>query len=227
MTTLTLDGHAGTQITIDLCSPCQTLWFDTHESLQLAPASTLTLFGLIGDQAKNAKRPIAQVLRCPRCGSRLLPTHDRQRDTPFEYWRCDCGHGRFITFFNFLREKSFVRTLSAVERDELSRNIQIVNCSNCGAPIDLVHASACAHCGSPVSMLDMKHAELLVAQLQHASAPKPIDPALPLNLLRARREVDAAFATLEKSPAWWSDAASTGLVEASVSAIARWLKRSS
>ena len=45
-------------------------------------------------------------------------------------------------------------------------------------------------------MLDMKQAEKLVAQLQKAEgrAHQPIDPALPIELLRARRETERAFA---------------------------------
>lgn len=225
MTSLTLGGHGGRSIAIDVCDRCQVFWFDSYESLQLSPSSTLTLFSRIGDQSKKAKSAIGRVLRCPRCPSRLVPTHDRQRDTPFEYWRCDHQHGRLITFFNFLREKSFIKTLSASQIDELRQNLQTVNCSNCGAPIDLAQSSACAHCGSPISMLDMKQAERLIAQLQDASTPKPIDPTLPLELLHARRQVEAAFATLEKSSNWWDDAASAGLVEASMSAINRWLAR--
>lgn len=226
MTAMTLDGHTGTTVTIDVCTTCQAFWFDGYESLQLAPASTLKLFTLIGEQAAAGKQPLPKTPGCPRCRSGLLPAHDRQRNTPFEYWRCDARHGRFITYFNFLREKSFIRVLSAPQRDELRRNIQIVNCSNCGAAIDLTRASACPHCGSPVSMLDMNQTGRLVNQLKEASQPKPIDPALPLELARARREVDEAFASIEGSTDWWRDASSAGLVEAGLSAVVRWLKRS-
>lgn len=225
MTALTLDGHAGRKVDVDMCGTCHTFWFDAYESLQLSPGATLALFTRIGEMSTARPGAIGRVLRCPRCSSRLLPTHDRQRDTPFEYWRCDQKHGRFITFFNFLREKSFIKTLSAEQLTELRQTIQTVNCSNCGAPIDLAHASACAHCGSPVSMLDMKQAGQVIAQLQDATSPKAIDPALPLNLIKARHEVEAAFAAMEGNQAWWDDASATGLVEASAKAIARWLNR--
>jgi len=224
-TALTLAGHYGTAVTIDLCTACQAFWFDARESLQLTPASTLQLFTRIGKESTRRKVPIGKVLRCPRCSSRLLKTHDRQRDTPFEYWRCPGGHGRFTTFFNFLREKSFVKTMSAAQLETLRQHVQTVNCSNCGAAIDLARGSSCAHCGSPVSMLDLQQASALITQLQGAALPKPIDPALPLNLLRARREVEAAFASMEQSPDWWKDASSSGLVEAGIGAITRWLTR--
>ena len=226
MTAVTLEGHGGRSVSIDLCETCHAFWFDSYESLQLSPASTLKLFTRIGELSAGKTPAIGRVLRCPRCTARLLTTHDRQQNTPFEYWRCDSRHGRFITFFNFLREKSFIKTLSANQLDELRQHIQIVNCSNCGGPIDLTSASACSHCGSPVSMLDMKQAEGLITQLKDASTTaQSIDPALPLNLMRARRETEAAFAAMEKDPAWLNDASSSGLVEASLHMITRWLNR--
>lgn len=230
MEALTLEGHSGAAITIDLCATCHAFWFDTHESLKLSPASTLTLFTRIGDatlgENGGVKATFPAIMSCPRCSSRLVPTHDRQRDTPFHYWRCDHRHGRYITFFDFLREKSFIKTLSATELAELRRHVQMVNCSNCGGPVDLKNASACPHCGSPLSILDMKQAERLVSQLRDAATLRPVDPALRMNLLRARREVEAAFADGRHSQEWWSDVSSSGLVEAGVAALARWIKSS-
>ena len=75
-------------------------------------------------------------------------------------------------------------------------------------------------------MLDMKQAERMVAQLQRASEPRPVDPALPLELARARRDAEAAFAPFDSGPDWWKDASSAGLVEAGISLVARWLKKS-
>jgi len=219
---LRLEGHGGATIEIDLCRPCHAIWFDAHESLQLAPGSTLRLFSLIGEETNNARTILSTVLRCPRCRARLASTNDWQRNTSFRYWRCESGHGRFITFFDFLREKSFVRALSPAQIDELKRNVQTLSCSNCGAPIDLAKESSCTHCGTPLSMLDMKQAETVVNELKRASEPRPIDPALPLELARARREVEAAF---DSDPNWWKDAGSSGLVEAGFSALLGWLNK--
>jgi hypothetical protein len=227
MTAMTLDGHSGASITIDLCEVCQAFWFDAYESLQLSPGATLKLFTRIGELSQGTKQTISPVLHCPRCQSHLLTTHDRQRDTPFEYWRCDYGHGRFITAFNFLREKNFIKPLTPSQLDDLRRNVQIVNCSNCGGPVDVTQGSVCPHCGSPLSMVDMKQAQTLVAQLRDAATPKPIDPALPLDIAKARREVEAAFATFDhQNVNWWRDASSTGLVEAGFAALSKWLRGS-
>src|SRR5262245_23153171 len=218
MQALSLEAHAGT-VDIDVCADCQGFWFDAHESLQLAPASTLRLFGMIGESVKRTRRALTVVLRCPRCRAQLKLTNDIQRNTPFRYWKCPSEHGRFITFFEFLREKNFIRPLTAQQIDALKRNVQTVNCSNCGAAVDLAHASTCEHCGTPLSMLDLHQAETVVNELKRAAEPRPIDPALPLELARARREIDAMFPP-EKH--WSSDTSSFGLAEA----LMRWLKNS-
>jgi hypothetical protein len=222
MENLVLDGHGGGSIAIDLCRSCHAFWFDAHESLQLAPGSTLRLFTLIGGETTAARTMLSTVLRCPRCRGRLILTNDWQRNTSFRYWRCDNGHGRFITFFDFLREKNFIRALSPAQIEELKQNVQTLSCSNCGAPIDLAKESICGHCGTPLSMLDMKQAETVVNELKRAAEPRPIDPALPLELARARREVEAVFAS---DPNWWKDAGSNGLVEAGLGALLGWLNK--
>src|SRR5260370_36986054 len=108
---------------------------------------------------------------------RPLPTNDLQRNTPFRYWRCDRGDGRLITFFDFLREKSFIRPLSPQQIEELRRNVQSVNCSNCGGAAYLAKQSALAHCGAPLSIVDLKPTEEVTAQLTHAPRPRPSEPA--------------------------------------------------
>ncbi len=223
MTALTFDGHLGRSVGVDFCSACQLFWFDRGESLQLAPRSTLQLFRIIGEQTADRRAVISNGPSCPRCGSRLVATHDRQRNTPFQYWRCPRQHGRLITFFDFLREKDFIRPLTPEQIEELRRNLQSVNCSNCGATIDLASASACGHCGSPLSMLDARQARELVAQLQNADrSARPVDPTLPLQLAQARREVESAFAAIER-PDWSVEVSSLGLVRAGIVTLLRWL----
>ncbi len=228
MESMTVENQAGGNLALDACLNCRAFWFDKYEDLQLSPGATLHLFGVIGNAPSARQASIADVLRCPRCQARLLPTHDMQRNTRFRYWRCDRGHGRFITFFDFLREKDFIRPLSAQQIAELRASVQTVNCSNCGAPIDVGRSSTCPHCGAPISMLDMKQAERVVSQLREAATPRPVDPALPIELERARREVEAAFGSAAGGPgshAWWRDASSTGLVEAGLGVVSRWIKK--
>lgn len=149
----TLDGHLGTVVSIDLCRACQSFWFDERESLQLTPGSTLRLFREIGDggqrgqgakgpggqEGQGARGPRGQGTarprdggteneetveeRCPRCNMRLRPVHDLQRATRFQYLRCPAKHGRFISFFDFLREKNFIRPMTADQVETLRRNV--------------------------------------------------------------------------------------------------------
>jgi Zn-finger nucleic acid-binding protein len=214
----TFEARLGRSVAIDLCLECQLFWFDQGESLQLSPASTLRLFRLIGEHGAKSRRPLPAELACPRCRGRLQLAHDRQRNTRFQYWRCGAGHGRLTSFFDFLREKDFVRPLSKEQVENLKRSVDAVNCSSCGAPVDLATGSACTHCGSPLSMLDLEQAGRLVAQLREADrTDRPVDPTLPLQMERARREVEAAFASFEKQPEWTLD------VGAGLVALARWL----
>ncbi len=226
MASMTLDARMSPSVEIDLCRSCQAFWFDRYESLKLSPGSTLKLMKFIGENATSGKALVSDRFQCPRCDGRLKLTHDLQRSTRFSYWRCEKEHGKFIRFFEFLREKNFIRPLSPKQIEELRQHVQTVNCSNCGAPIDLVAASACSHCGSPVSMLDMNQPQELLKQLKQATEPDPVAlQSLPFDLAMARRHVDISFQGLESSPQWWDDAASSGLVQAGLTAIARWLKK--
>src|SRR5689334_1998683 len=125
MTTMTLAARLEGDVTIDLCNGCQAFWFDAYESLHLSPASTLQLMQIIGKQSSAAKPMFRDELKCPRCSAPLTFTHDVQRNTRFQYWRCE-AHGRLIMFFDFLKEKNFIRVLSGPEIATLRQNIQTV-----------------------------------------------------------------------------------------------------
>jgi hypothetical protein len=224
MTALTLDGHLGTKVDLDLCAACQVIWFDRLESLRLSPGATLSLFRTISERKQMSPPPLVDPLPCPRCDLRLLLTNDRQRNTPFRYRRCAREHGRLITFFDFLREKDFVRPLSAQQLSALRANVQMINCSNCGAPVDLTSASACAHCRTPLSMLDVNQIAAMAAQLRQADeASRTIDPALPDRMRREQEAVDSLFEAL-RADGTGTRAASPGLVEMGMRLVANWLK---
>jgi DNA-directed RNA polymerase subunit RPC12/RpoP len=224
MTAITLDGHLGTKVDLDLCAPCQVIWFDHLESLRLAPGGVLRLFQVIADGTPRSPAPLKLPVKCPRCELRLLLTHDRQRNTPFRYWRCAREHGRLTTFFDFLREKDFVRPLSPQQLAELRANVQMINCSNCGAPIDLAGAPACAHCGTPISMIDLKQIEEMAAHLRRASeASRTVDPMLPERLAREKSEVEALFASLRADDAP-TRPSSVDLFELGLHVISNWFR---
>jgi len=170
MNTLALGARLGTSLTIDLCPACRAIWFDRYEDLQLSPAATLKLFEMISEQSAAAANPWPGSTSCPRCSARLLRTHDIQRNTKFQYWRCEAGHGRLMSFIDFLRAKDFVKALTPQQVAELRQNVQTINCSNCGGTLDLGKDTVCAHCGAAISMLDLKQMAKTIEQLKAAAA---------------------------------------------------------
>ena len=147
--------------------------------------------------------------------------HDMQRSARFEYRGCPDNHGRLITFFNFLREKNFIKPLSPAQMADLRANVQTVNCSNCGAPVDLARGINCSHCSSPLSMLDLNQAEDLIAKLRDAGhGPQPVERA-PLSAAADRRS-DAGFGRFAEDPGWYLQASTAGLVTAAIAAFADW-----
>lgn len=220
-----LEGHLGREVDIDVCLECQAIWFDAQESLQLTPGATLAVFRIIGE---NVERPAARdgdIVRCPRCNGQLRRTQDMQRNTHFAYFRCPNHHGRLISFFDFLKEKDFVKPLMPQQIAELRKYVETVNCSNCGAPVDLALHSQCSHCGAPLSILDIAQAERLVAQLHAADRTgQPVDSDLPLALARARRETEAAFEGMPGHHTWSQDMWSKGMVGAGLSALMQLIK---
>jgi len=169
----------GGEVTLDLCFPCQGIWFDAYESLQLAPAGVIDLFKRIHEHRDDVRLPLADALRCPRCSERLIRSQDRVKSGLFNYQRCG-EHGRFITFSQFMIEKGFVRQLNMAEISELKARIGVVHCTGCGAPVDIRTDSACPHCRAPIAILDTQAVEKALAGYQQAAAQTaaPTDPAL-------------------------------------------------
>ena len=225
MTGWTMEGRLGKQIIIDVCTGCQAFWFDSHESLQLSPGATLKLMKFIGEHSSTVKATFTEAMRCPRCGGRLMLAHDMVRNMRFTYWSCGIGHGHFIGFFDFLKEKNFIRALAPQEIQQLKLNVQSVNCSNCGAAIDLQTNSACPYCHSAISILDMKQQQQMLAQLKEAAEPRPVDPALPLKLALAKTEISALFEADDASRRRYIS--SGDLVQAGLNFIADWITRDS
>jgi hypothetical protein len=106
-----------------------------------------------------------------------------------------------------------------------------VNCSNCGAPVDLAAATACGYCRTPLSMLDFGQVERMLTTLRDAerrhvekdAQRAVLEATLPLALARERRQVEQFFARIEQKPEWaWSS--SGDLVEAGISAVVAVLR---
>jgi hypothetical protein len=217
------DAHYGRSVTLDLCHGCGLIWFDRQESLALTPGAVLRLFRELNEHRAERHPFQPDAMNCPRCHRRLVATSDRARATPFAYWRCPDDEGRATTFFDFLREKNFVKPLSPERLAELRRYAPSVHCSACGAPIDLARESVCSHCHAPLSMLDPDQVETMVRDLQRAETRRTtVDPALAVRLVADRAAIERAFRNV---PAGSERGAGGlfGVVESDVSALVRLL----
>jgi len=154
------------RIDIDACFACHAFWFDRMESPQLNEQSILDLFKLIHEHRDSMRRTLGARLACPRCAASLVRTQDIQRTNRLEYHRCPEGCGRMTTFFQFLREKNFVRSLSPGEMKQLRVEVSQVRCSSCGATVAVEKDSACKHCGAPVSILDADAVQKTLVELR-------------------------------------------------------------
>jgi Zn-finger nucleic acid-binding protein len=150
----TFERQSAGDVALDLCLSCHALWFDRAESAQLAPRGVLELFQLLHRQRDKERRSLEGRLACPRCKTALVLTQDLGKTGRFSYYRCPNEHGRFTPFFQFLREKQFVRSLNRAELARVRAEVKQVQCSGCGAPIDLERAIACTFCQAPVAILD-------------------------------------------------------------------------
>ena len=201
---------------LDLCFACHAIWFDQYESAQLTPGAVLDLFKQIHDHHDQPPRPLGERLHCPACRERLLLTHDLQRTNRISYYRCAAAHGRLTTFFQFLREKQFVRSLTAPEIATLKAHVSQVRCSGCGAPVNVERDAQCSYCRSPISILDPDAVKRTLAELSQAERPRRrMDPAkIVEGMLAGQRfeEPRARFNSRAAAPAGWA-VASEGLVD--------------
>lgn len=188
------------EVLLDVCWPCSAIWFDQFESTQLTPASVIALFRLIHEHREPGARPLADRMTCPACPKYLVFTQDLQRTNRISYYRCPEGHGRLTTFFQFLREKQFVRSLSSLEIETLKATVKQVRCSGCGAPIDLARDSACSFCRSPLSILDPDAVGNALADLSEAER-KRTRPN-PQEISAAFDSLIATHKNVAKAEAW-------------------------
>jgi len=172
-----MEGIYGPGVEVDLCFACHVIWLDKRESLQLSPRGTLDLFRALHEHREDARHALESGNRCPRCERRLSLSQDIGKAGRFTYYSCPAQDGRLTPFSEFLKEKQFVRALTPVEQARVRAEVKSVQCSGCGAPVDLSKGFQCAHCGSPISILDADAVEKTLRELQDADASRAGDPA--------------------------------------------------
>ena len=204
MAELRLAAHYGREAEVDHCSRCGGIWFDRLESQHLTAGGTLALLERMADVRTAVAIKVKP--RCVRCQAFLREVTDVQRGTRFTYHACSSGHGRFITAYQFLREKHLVRELSAQELLELRAAIQQVNCVNCGGPVSLIGASACAHCSTPVSTVDpVQLRRELTSLRQREDQAGSVDPTMPIRLAHERARAERAWTESGEGLTWLQD----------------------
>ena len=185
-------------VDLDLCHACQAIWFDQYESAQLTPGAVIALFREIHEHAAASGAPLAERLRCPACRHELQLTHDLQRNNRIVYYRCAAGHGRFTSFYQFLREKSFVRSLTAPEIERLRAHVAQVRCASCGAPVDLARDPQCPYCRAPISILDAQAVRRTLEELGEAERRRhTADPTAAIDALLAGQRMERRLARAE------------------------------
>ena len=158
MRPLTLTAHYGRQVEVDLCADCHMLWFDGHESVNLAGRGVLDLLRAIEASHGHAHHPLAGQMACPRCEARLQRSANLTALGPTAHHECPRGHGAAQSFSLYLAEKGFVRPLYRPEVEQLrtrpEQRQQFV-CLNCGGQLDPRDREACSFCASPVKVIDV------------------------------------------------------------------------
>lgn len=192
------EGNYTPRVELDVCHHCNSLWFDGRESLALTPGATVKLFHSMYDRREQARQPHQALKACPRCQGELKETFDKRQTTQFTYFRCD-AHGRFITFFQFLREKGFVRQASPAELDDLKARVKVVQCSNCGAPVPLSQTSHCQHCQAPICFLGGEKLEGTLRDLSEKEDKRQrVDPLVSARLVMDQLSVGRFYQQLDR-----------------------------
>lgn len=225
----TFASQDATPLDIDVCNACHAIWFDAHESTRLSADGVVDLFHLIHAQGGAATARLGSKLSCARCHTPLELANDIARTNRFSYYRCPNGHGRLTSFRHFLREKQFVRDLTASERMKLAAHVRQIKCTSCSGPIDIAQHAACTYCGAAVSVLDkdatQKALDHYLQERKRQGQPVPMSNT-PYPADTSNRDLDylwfdlgtdlvGAFARLASRPAGaWGNAAQAAPVGA-------------
>jgi Zn-finger nucleic acid-binding protein len=177
-----LPAHYDREVELDACKECRLLWVDGMESQQLTSDGVVELFRIVHQHAEERSEKLKASMGCVRCKSTLAKTHDRMSSTRFHYHACSKGHGRLITFYQFLAEKQFVRELSPAERAQVAADVKEIRCNGCGAPVDLAKHNACEYCRAPIAVFDRNAAQKAVEHyLARRHRVLPAGPPTPIS----------------------------------------------
>ena len=164
MQRLTLAGHYGLPVELDLCAGCHLVWFDSTEAARLSGPAVLNLIGTMAHAQSLPHEALSTAIRCPRCTSGLKTVHNQTRWGQLLQLECLNRHGAYQSFAEFLQGKGLLRPMSLADRHRLIEQVGRIDCVNCGSAIALGDEH-CPYCRSVASLLD-------VARLAHALDPE-------------------------------------------------------
>jgi Zn-finger nucleic acid-binding protein len=154
MTKLTLAGHYGQRVQLDLCAPCHLVWFDPVESARLTGPGLLALISEMARAQSFAHTTARPDMHCPHCRGSLRTVHNRTRWGRSLQLECAAGHGTWQTFGEFLNEKGLLRPMSGIDRARALQQQGTLHCVNCGGEIG-ADDEACSWCGTVPALVDV------------------------------------------------------------------------
>jgi hypothetical protein len=154
MQRLTLAGHYGHSVDLDLCRGCDLVWFDGSETAQLSGTSLLELIGAMASSHDLPHGLLRDDVRCPRCSGALKMVHNQSRWGRSSQLQCVRRDGAYQSFAQFLEEKGLLRPMSRIDRAKLLRDRGRVECVNCGGAVGK-DDERCPYCRSIPSLLDV------------------------------------------------------------------------
>jgi hypothetical protein len=194
---LSLPGHYGSTVQIDLCAPCHLVWFDVVESARLSGPGLLALIGEMAAAQALAHQPLRPGIGCPHCHQPVRTVHNRTRWGPSLQLECPQRHGAWQTFGQFLNEKGLLRPMSSADRARALQRPEGWHCVNCGGALGAAD-TACPWCTAVPAVVD-------VARLARALDPEGATAAHAVHRAGARASAlacQACGAALPPNATW-------------------------
>jgi hypothetical protein len=160
---LSLEGHYGNAVLVDVCARCHWVWFDRFESVRLSGLGWVGLFRYML-QVPAATQTQSAAPKCVHCTETLKPVRNLTRFGRSAAYECVGGHGQFQGFSMLLAERGLVRPMTAKDHHFLTQNGKELECMNCGSTAKtalnspantLLHTPECQHCNSPYVLFDL------------------------------------------------------------------------
>ena len=155
MRVLTLAGHYGRVVEVDVCKGCHLVWFDTVETARLAGPGLLDLINTMARAQQLPHQALRPELRCARCTGPVHTVHNQSRWGRSMQLECrEHQHGAYQSFAQFLSEKGLTRPMNSADRARLLGRDGGLHCINCGGSLD-AQATACPWCRCVPAVIDI------------------------------------------------------------------------